>query len=149
PGSGTDTTETANAEMASKNPPAIFSTVSLVPWGPKDGDFLYNLNESSNEELKKLAEQVPDAQRLRSTDEENFGIPYTVEGYGYVFDSKLLGELFAGADTAKLAADLKASDFDSFRKFTDAVDAFIKGITGASVTLNGNTYTFASEKTDL
>lgn len=149
PGSGTDTTETANAEMASKNPPAIFSTVSLVPWGPKDGDFLYNLNESSNEELKKLADQVPEAQRLRVEETENFGIPYTVEGYGYVFDTKLLADLFAGADTAKLVEDLKASDYESFRKFTDAVDAFIKGTTGQTVTINGNSYTFASEKTEL
>ena len=149
PGSGTDTTETANAEMSSKNPPAIFSTVSLVPWGPKDGDFLYNLNESSNEELKKLADQVPEAQRLRSTDEENFGIPYTVEGYGYVFDSKLLAELFTGADLPTLVADLKTADFDSFRSFTDAVADFIDGKTGATITLNGHSYTFASEKTEL
>lgn len=149
PGSGTDTTETANAEMASKNPPAIFSTVALVPWGPKDGDFLYNLNESSNEELKKLADQVPAAQRLRSNEEENFGIPYTVEGYGYVFDTKLLADLFAGADVATLVADLKAADYQSFRAFTDAVDAFIKGTTGATVTINGNSYTFAAEKTEL
>lgn len=149
PGSGTDTTETANAEMASKNPPAIFSTVSLVPWGPKDGDFLYNLNESSNKELKKLADQVPEAQRLRSEDNENFGIPYTVEGYGYVFDKKLMGELFENADVEKLVADLKVSDYETFRKFTDAVDGFIKGTTGGTVTINGNTYTFASDKTEL
>lgn len=149
PGSGADVTETMNTEMTSSNPPAIFSTNSLIQWGPKDGDFMYNMNESSNEELVKLAEQIPENQRLQVEESESFGIPYTVEGYGYVFDANMLKELFALEDVAPLVADLKVANYEEFRQLTDAVDAFINGEFGKKVTLNGNSYTTASQKNDL
>ncbi|MBF0778398.1 carbohydrate ABC transporter substrate-binding protein [Streptococcus cuniculi] len=149
PGSGSDITETMNTEMTSKNPPAIFSTNSLIQWGPKDGDFMYNLADSSNEELVKLAEQIPENQRLKVEDTENFGIPYTVEGYGYVMDTQLLKELFGLEDAAELVKDLKVVDYDAFRQFTDVVDAFIHNQTGQTVELNGHRYTTVTEKTEL
>ncbi|MGO2082246.1 extracellular solute-binding protein [Vagococcus sp.] len=149
PGSGADVTETMNTEMTSKNAPAIFATNSLITWGPKEGDFMYNLNDSSNDKLKKLASEVPENMRLNVDEKTNFGIPYTVEGYGYVVDTKVLSDLFSAAETPALLADLKKTNYEEFIKFTDSINAFIHDGKAAEVQVNGNKYQLASEKTEL
>ncbi|WP_169173190.1 ABC transporter substrate-binding protein [Bifidobacterium oedipodis] len=151
PGSGSDTVETMNTEMTSSTPPAIFSTNSLVTWGPADGDFMLDLNESDNADLKALAQNVPDELRFTSEGDENLGLPYTLEGYGYLVDVDVLKDLFALDDdkVAELIADLKACDFDTFRAFTDAVDAYINNPQAISVNVNGHEYTTAPAKTGL
>lgn len=149
PGSGADVTETMNTEMTSKNAPAIFATNSLITWGPKDGDFMNNLQESSNEDLKKLAEQVPENMRLSVDDKTNFGLPYTVEGYGYIVDKNVLKELFPDADQDALLADLKTVNFQGFTAFTDGLNEYLQSDKTATLNLNDHEYTLAAVKTDL
>lgn len=149
PGSGSDTTETQNTEMTSSTPPAIFATNSLVTWGPKDGDFMLNLNETDNAELKALADKVPDELRLKTEDSENLGLPYTVEGYGYIVDTDMLKDLFALDDPSQLVEDLKTCDYKTFQAFENTVDAYIKNPSAMTVSLNGHDYTTAPAKTGL
>ncbi len=149
PGSGADVTETMNTEMTSKNAPAIFATNSLITWGPKDGDFMYNLQDSGNEELKKLAEQVPENMRLSVDDKTNFGLPYTVEGYGYIVDKDVLKELFPAADQDALLTDLKTVDFQGFTDFTNGLNEYLQSDKVATLSLNGHEYPLAAEKTEL
>lgn len=149
PGSGADVTETMNTEMTSKNAPSIFATNSLMTWGPKEGDFMYNLNDTSNEGLKDLVSQIPNNMRLSVDKDTSFGVPYTMEGYGYIVDKNLLGELFVDADLDTLLNDLRESDFNSFTSFTDTVNDFIQNGVTSTIELNGNSYKLAQEKTDL
>lgn len=149
PGSGADVTETMNTEMTSKNAPAIFATNSLVTWGPKDGDFMFNLNDATNKELKKLANEVPENMRLRADDKTNFGLPYTMEGYGYIVDTNVLADLFPNVKTDEILKDLKTVNYEEFNDFTNKVNDFIQNNTTATVTLNGHKYELAKEKTEL
>ncbi|WP_066196208.1 extracellular solute-binding protein [Gracilibacillus timonensis] len=149
PGSGADVTETMNVEMNSNAAPTIYATNSLVTWGPDDGDFMYNMQKSTNDELQQLADEVPDNLRLNVDNDTNFGIPYTLEGYGYIVDKKLLADLFPEADFEALFEDLRTVNYEEFIDFTDKVDAFIQNDETSTISLNGNEYSLADEKTEL
>lgn len=145
----TNGNEVQTTEFSSKTPPTIFSAGTLTNWGPDSGDYMQDINEIDNDELKKLADEIPEAQRLTAKNGENFGLPYNIEGYGYQVDKNVLKDLFDG-DTDALLADLKAeTDYVAWQTFVKAVDAYIKNDTVATVTLNGNDYTLAAEKKGL
>ena len=87
---------------------------------------MQDINKIDNAKLKKLADEIPAAQRLTAKNGENFGLPYNIEGYGYQVDKNVLKDLFVG-DTDALLADLKAEpDYISWQTFVKAVDAYIK-----------------------
>lgn len=149
PGTGSDVTEITNTEMMSSNPPSIFSTQVLITWGPSDGNFMLDLNKSPNSELKSLANQIPDDMRLKSVKKENLGIPYTVEGYGYLVDKDLLKDLFALDDVGPLLTDLKTCNYNQFRDFTNAVNDYIHDGSSHPVSLNTHSYRTIGDKTGL
>ncbi|MGO3605431.1 MAG: hypothetical protein ACTIN8_02135 [Pseudolactococcus laudensis] len=145
----TNGNEVQTTEFSSKTPPTIFSSGTLTNWGPDSGDYMQDINKIDNAKLKKLADEIPAAQRLTAKNGENFGLPYNIEGYGYQVDKNVLKDLFDG-DTDALLADLKAEpDYTSWQTFVKAVDTYIKDGTVSPVTVNGHTYTFAAEKKGL
>lgn len=147
-GSGQNVTEIMNTEMTSQNPPAIWATTDLLSWGPTGGDFIEDLSQTGNGELKQLIDEIPDSARISGPDGETFAIPITLEGYGYIVNTAMLGDLFGLDDAAPLVDDLRVCSYEDFRSLTDAVDAFIDGKT-STITVNGNEYTTANQKTDL
>ena len=54
-----------------------------------EGGFSMDLAEATNEDFKALADAVPEANILTRDGSTNYGIPYTVEGYGYIVDTKI------------------------------------------------------------
>ncbi|MCJ1969843.1 ABC transporter substrate-binding protein [Pseudolactococcus carnosus] len=145
----TNGNEVQTTEFSSKTPPTIFSSGTLTNWGPDSGDYMQDINKLDNAKLKKLADEIPDAQRLTAKKGENFGLPYNIEGYGYQVDKTVLKDLFEG-DTDALVADLKAEpNYEAWQGFVKAVDAYIKDGTVSTVTVNGHPYTLASEKKGL
>ncbi len=149
PGTGSDVTEITNTEMMSNNPPSIFSTQVLTTWGPTDGNFMLDLSRSGIPELEKLANQIPEDMRLKTASGYNLGIPYTVEGYGYLVDKDVLKSLFSLDDVTNLLADLKTCDFQEFRNFTEAVNQHIHDGLAHAVNLNAHSYTTVNSKTGL
>ena len=51
---------------------------------------MQDINKIDNAKLKKLADEIPAAQRLTAKNGENFGLPYNIEGYGYQVDKNVL-----------------------------------------------------------
>ncbi|MBW3082156.1 extracellular solute-binding protein [Bifidobacterium phasiani] len=147
-GSGQNVTEIMNTEMTSQDPPVIWATTDLLSWGPSGGDFIEDLSQTQNQELKQLLDEIPDSARITGPDDETFAIPITLEGYGYIVNTNMLRDLFNLDDAAQLVEDLRKCSYDDFRSFTDAVDDFIKG-QSSTVTVNGHEYTTAAQKTDL
>ncbi|MCH4167992.1 MAG: ABC transporter substrate-binding protein [Streptococcaceae bacterium] len=142
-------TEIQTTEFNSNTPPTIFSSGTLNNWGPASGDYMLDISDSDNKELKKLADEVPEAQRLTADNGENFGLPYNIEGYGYQVDTELLKELIAG-DSEAFLKDMKAeTDYQAWANFVKAADAYIKSNTVSSFKINGNEYTFAASKGEL
>ncbi len=149
-GSGTSSIDTLRAEMNSKNMPTIFSIVNiqeLKEW--EEGGYVLDFNTVTDEKFKALADEIPENMRLTSDGTNSFGVPYNVEGYGYIVDTRMIDALFGEDSAEDFLEDAKEASYEEFQNLVVAVDAYIKNGTPSSVVLDGETYTLRSEKTEL
>ena len=149
-GSGTDSSETLRADMNSKNKPAIFSVMNieeLAEW--KEGGFVLDLNNATEASFKALHDAIPENLRLTTNGTDSYGVPYNVEGYGYIADKKVIGALFGESNVDSFIADFKTASYDEFEAMVFGLDTFIKDGTSTTVTLSGKSYALASEKNDI
>ncbi|WP_172254065.1 ABC transporter substrate-binding protein [Saccharibacillus deserti] len=145
----TDVAETLRSEMNSSAKPALFSTNigGVMEWS--ESGAILDLNEASDPELKALAAEVPEPLRLSADGSQNYGIPYNIEGYGLIVDTRMVEELFNLDNPDSFLEDFKAATYDEFENLVNGVDAYITNNQAGDVTLNGETYTFAPSKTEL
>src|SRR5574337_1094344 len=66
----TNGNEVQTTEFSSKTPPTIFSSGTLTNWGPDSGDYMQDINKLDNAKLKKLADEIPDAETLCETKDD-------------------------------------------------------------------------------
>ncbi len=147
-GSGTTAIELLRAQMSSKTPPAIFSIrglTELPEW--KESGSVLDLSNVKHQAFAKLASEIPESMRLSSDGKESFGVPFNVEGYGYMVDSQMISDLFDNAQSVKIIKDLRTCSYNDFVSFVSAVDSYIKNPSAAKVTIKGNAYTFNAQKT--
>lgn len=149
-GSGQDALEPLRTQMNSKNPPAIFSMQGLkeLPEWKESGRVL-DLSTVEDAEFKKIVDSIPDAMKLSTDGKASYGIPFNVEGYGYMVDKDMLKDLFGADNAEKVLDELETCSYDDFTAFCDAVTDYINTSAAQPVTLNGNSYSFNSEKTGL
>lgn len=147
-GSGTSAIELLRAQMSSKTPPAIFSVKGLteLPEWKESGSIL-DLGDVKNPDFSEIARYIPEGMRLSTDGQENLGIPFNVEGFGYMVDIKMLEDLFGAENGEKVLTDLKTSTYEEFVAFCDAIDGYISSPSNSSVKLSGNSYTLQAEKT--
>ncbi len=147
-GSGTDSSETLRAEMNSKAKPAIFSIMNiqeLVEW--EEGGFALDLKDATNAEFKAMHDAVAPGLRLTSDGSNSFGIPYNVEGYGYIADTEMLAALVGDDKVDAFIADLREASYEEFEAMVGAIDTYIHQGAAGSMTLNGTSYDLVAEKT--
>lgn len=146
-GSGTNSDDTLRTEMNSKNKPAIFSCMNaqaLVEW--VEGGFAMDLSKATNEEFKKLVSEIPESFNL-TDGSANYGIPYNVEGYGYIVDTEMIAALFGEDQVDAFMAAFKTATYDEFEAMVHTLTAYIKEGTAGTVTLSGQDFALAAEKT--
>lgn len=150
-GSGTNSADTLRAEMNSKNKPAIFSIMNiqeLAEW--KEGGFAADLNTlTGNADFKALHDALSDNLKLTTDGTDSYGIPYNVEGYGYIVDTLMLADLFGADNVDAFLGDCKLATYDEFAAMVDTLDAYIQNGTAGTVTVNGKDYALAAQKTGL
>ena len=145
-GSGQDHMETLRAEMNSNEMPTIFSIQGmkeLPEW--EQGGFVQNLSKVTTGDFGKMAQAIPEGLRLSSDGMNSYGVPYNVEGYGYIADKAMLQELFNTDPTA----DIQAASYDEWEDFVKTMTAWIANPSAAQVTLNGTKYTLVAKKGSL
>ncbi len=109
-----------------------------------EGMFADFMNDTG---LSSLFSGIPAGLQLNQSGLGSYGIPLMLEGYGFIFDKDMLGDLF-GTENAEAVADaLKTCSFTEFEGFVAAVDSYIASPSAAKITLGGSEYTFAPEKT--
>ena len=133
--------------MNSKNKPAIFSCMNsqaLVEW--TEGGFAMDLSKATNEEFKQLVADIPESFNL-TDGTANYGIPYNVEGYGYIVDKEMLAALFGEDQVDAFLEAFKTATYDEFEQMVLTLQSYIKEGTAGSVTLSGQEFALAAEKT--
>lgn len=146
-GSGTNSDELLRTEMNSKHKPGIFSCMNaqgLPEW--VEGGFIMDLSEATNEEFKTLVSEIPESFNLTDGN-ANYGIPYNVEGYGYIVDKEMLAALFGEDQVDGFIEAFKTATYDEFEEMVHTLTAYIKEGTAGSVKLSGQEFTLAAEKT--
>ena len=149
-GSGQDHAETLRSEMNSKNPPTIYSIYGvkeLVGW--VEGGFVQDLNKVTDSAFSALASGISPSLRLTTTGTTSYGVPYNVEGYGYIVDKDMLAALFGSGNVNAILADIKTAGYDEWQNLILAIDRWIKSPSAAQVTLSGKSYAFAAAKSGV
>jgi len=149
-GSGQDHMETLRAEMNSNNKPGVFSIQGpkeLVEWF--QGGFVVDFNKVTDAKFKAFADSIAPSIRLTSDGTTSYGVPYNVEGYGFIVDRQMVADLFGAANVDAFIKDTKAATYTEWEALVKALDAYIKAPSARTVRLNGNTYTLAASKTGL
>lgn len=148
-GSGTSSEDALRADMNSNNKPAIFTVMnsqSLVEW--VEGGFALDLSQATVPEFQQLVADMDSTLNLTMTDGTgNYGIPFNVEGYGYIVDTEMIDALFGADNTEAVITALKAATYDEFAAFVTALSGYIADGTAGAVTLAGQSFDLAAEKT--
>ncbi|MDR2313893.1 MAG: ABC transporter substrate-binding protein [Spirochaetaceae bacterium] len=140
-GSGQDHMETLRAEMNAKNKPAIFSIQGLkelVEW--QEGGFVLDLSQVQDPPFAALVSGVAPSLRLTTGDASSYGIPYNVEGYGYIVDRRMLAAIFGTAAVEPVISDIKSASYDEWAALIRALDRWIRTPQAIRVVLSGRSY---------
>lgn len=149
-GSGTEHKDTLRIQMNSSSKPGIYSLQGLRElYEYEMSGAVMDLNNAASSEFKALADSVPQNLRLTSDGKNNFGIPYNIEGYGYIVDRQMLADLLGSDNVDAFLKDMKAASYEEFGNFVVNLSDYIKGNKSKSFILNGNTYSLSSVKTGL
>lgn len=108
------------------------------------GMFADFMNDSG---LAEVFSKIPAGLQLNQSGLGNYGIPLMLEGFGYIVDKDMLGDLFGTENADSVADSLKTCSFTEFEGFAAVVDSYIASPSAAKITLGGKEYTFAAEKT--
>ena len=117
---------------------------TLVEW--TEGGFAMDLSKATNEEFKQLVADIPESFNL-TDGTANYGIPYNVEGYGYIVDKEMLAALFGEDQVDAFLEAFKTATYDEFEQMVLTLQSYIKEGTAGSVTLSGQEFALAAEKT--
>ncbi|MBK5201022.1 MAG: hypothetical protein JJE21_05745 [Spirochaetaceae bacterium] len=145
-GSGQDHMATLRAEMNSKDKPTVYSIQGmkeLPEW--EQGGFVQDLSKVTTGDFGKMVQAIPEGLRLSSDGINSYGVPYNVEGYGYIVDKAMLKSLFGTDPTA----DIQAATYSEWANFVTTLTSWIKAPSKMDVTFNGKTYTLAASKDAL
>ncbi|MDR3114191.1 MAG: ABC transporter substrate-binding protein [Treponema sp.] len=150
-GAGAEQSAPMNTEMNSKNMPTIFSVQginNLAMW--LEGGYVQDFAQvENNPSFSKLVQDIAPELRLTLGGTTNYGIPYNLEGYGYIVDKNMLAELFGLSDARELINDIKTASYSEWEAFITGIDQWIHNNPTGPVRVSGKTYPLAASKTAL
>ena len=149
-GSGTEHKDTLRIQMNSSNKPGLYSLQGLRElYEYEMSGSAMDLNSVTSPEFKNLVDAIPQNLRLTSDGTNSFGVPYNIEGYGYIVDKQMLADLIGADNVDKFLVDMKAASYSEFENFVKTMGDYIKNSKKKSFVLNGTTYDLNAEKTGL
>ncbi len=112
--------------LSGEYPPDIFSVSSLSELSTlKNDSQIWDFSNATEESFKNVANAIPESLRLSSNTTDNFGIPYTVEGYGFLVDPKMIASIFGGDKYRKVIDDLQTCNYEEFMNFVESIKLLI------------------------
>ena len=149
-GSGTDSTEMLRQELQSDHAPALFTIQDaqrMVEY--VEGGFAMDLSTAADADFAAFAETIPENFYLTQDGEINYGVPYNIEGYGYIVDTVLLGELIGADNVDAFIEAYKTAPYEDFENMVTVLDDYIKNGTAGTISMGGTDFALAEEKGEL
>jgi raffinose/stachyose/melibiose transport system substrate-binding protein len=140
---GEDHMKALRSLMNEKVKPDIYtvqSVAELEEWESYDYVMDYSKAEGLTTEFKDLADNIPEELRLTTEDGTNYGVPYNIEGYGYMVDTQMISDIFGAGNKDKVLEDLRLCSYAEWENCIRVLGNMIDTGAGGPVTLNGNTY---------
>lgn len=140
---GEDHMKALRSLMNEKVKPDIYtvqSVAELEEWESYDYVMDYSKAEGMTTEFKELADNIPEELRLTTEEGTNYGVPYNIEGYGYMVDTQMISDIFGAGNTDKVLEDLRLCSYEEWENCIRVLGAMIDTGAGGQVTLNGNVY---------
>lgn len=145
-----NTIENLDSYINSEYPPDIFTVSSideLEKW--QQVESIWDFNNATEENFKNVVNKIPSGLRLSSNTSDNFGVPTTVQGHGFIVDPKMIASLFGGDKYLKVLNDLQNCSYEEFNALVDALSSYISSGSASEVTLNSKTYSFSATRGEL
>jgi raffinose/stachyose/melibiose transport system substrate-binding protein len=139
-GSGTDSADLLRSELSSSKMPTIFccsNRVDLIEF--TEGGYAMNLSDAANEDFKKLVTDIPENMILADSN-GSYGIPFNIEGYGYIADTRMIAALFGEENVDAFVTAYKTATYAEFEAMVKAVTDYIKNDTLSTITLSGKSF---------
>lgn len=136
--------------LNSEHPPDIFTVESISELNLlKNNSQIWDFSNATEESFKNMVNSIPEQLRLSSNTTDNFGVPYTVEGYGFLVDPKMIASIFGGDKYRKVISDLQVCSYEEFLNFVEAIKGYINGVGGYEISINKHKYTCSYNKGEL
>lgn len=136
--------------LNSEHPPDIFTVNSVSELNTlKDDSSIWDFSNATEESFKNMVNSIPEQLRLSSNTTDSFGVPYTVEGYGFLVDPKMIASIFGGDKYRKVINDLQVCSYEEFLNFVEAVKGYINGVGGYEISINKHKYSCSYNKGEL
>ena len=101
--------------LNSEHPPDIFTVESISELNLlKNNSQIWDFSNATEEFFKNMVNSIPEQLRLSSNTTDNFGVPYTVEGYGFLVDPKMIASIFGGDKYRKVISDLQVCSYEPY-----------------------------------
>lgn len=149
-GSGTDSTEMLRQELQSDHAPALFTIQDaqrLVEF--VEGGFAMDLSTATVDEFKTFTETIPESFYLTQDGTINYGVPYNIEGYGYIVDTAMLGDLIGVDNVDAFIEAYQTAPYEDFEAMILTLDAYIKEGTAGTIKMGDAEFALAEEKGEL
>lgn len=108
-----------------------------------------DFSNATETDFKEIVNKIPVSIRLSSNTVDNFGLPCTLKGYGYVVDPKMISSLFGADKYRYVLEDLKKCTYEEFESFINALEFYIESGSIYEFYLNDNSYKFLDRRSGL
>ncbi len=145
-----NTAENLENYLNAEHPPDIFTVNNLSElqkW--KSNSNIWDFSNATEDSFKEVVNNIPESLRLSSNTSDSFGLPYTVEAYGFLVDPKMISSLFGGGKHRTVLKDLQDCSYEEFRSLVESLRTYINAGGAYEFSLSGNKYSFAPSKGDL
>lgn len=150
PGEDEDADAQLEDYINSGSAPDIFTIKNmkeLKKW-QNSGNVL-DFSNATETNFKDIANGITPSIRLSSNTVDNFGMPYTIEGCGYIVDPKMLSSLFGGDKYRAVLNGLKTCTYDEFEGFINAISSYINYGEIYEFQINGELYSLLPKRSGL
>jgi raffinose/stachyose/melibiose transport system substrate-binding protein len=148
PESGSDYMAQLNEQLDHKGAPSIFTLQGISELNEALlNESVLDFNTIDNTKFKIFQDSIPNELKL-NMQSSSYGIPYGIDGYGFIVDRQLISDLFE-QDVDVVIDDIIASDYYEFQNLVLTLEDYIRLDLKKDITLNFNKYTLQDNKSDL